>query len=59
MTITIGWWAIPAIISIATVIFGLWPSRSQGYVAGIAGAFQFMACVIVSLTAWLVWALLA
>lgn len=59
MTITIGWWAIPAIITIATIIFGVWPSRAQSYGDSIGGAFQLMGYVIVSLVAWLVWSLLA
>ncbi|MFP5434623.1 MAG: hypothetical protein ACLGIM_16120 [Alphaproteobacteria bacterium] len=59
MTITIGWWAIPAIITIATIIFALWPSRSDFYGSDITGAFQLMACIIVSLVAWVIWSLLA
>lgn len=59
MTITIGWWAIPAIITIATIIFAFWPQRPTGYGGDIAGAFQMMASIIVSLVAWLVWSLLA
>lgn len=57
MTVHIGWWAIPALITLATLVWGLWPDRSVGYGTAIVGAFQLMVGIIVSLTAWLIWAL--
>mgnify|MGYP006981847659 CR=1 FL=1 len=59
MSVTIGWWAIPTLITIASFVWAFWPQRTTGFGADIVGAFQFLASIIVSLAAWLVWSLLA
>lgn len=59
MTITVGWWAVPALITMGTFVYALWPVRPTGYGADIVGAVSLMAAVIVSLVAWLSWSLLA
>lgn len=63
MTLTVGWWAIPAAITAAVVIFGLWPApRPSGYTSlgdSIVGAVELMAGIILALAAWLIWALFA
>lgn len=66
MSIVIGWWAIPAIITIGlyAAAFSLTPApRSTGSFmpdigAGILGLVFFGAATITSLVAWLIWALL-
>lgn len=62
-TITMGWWVVPAIITIISLGTAAFVSRDMGndqYGAGavIALVFYLMA-VAVSLIAWLVWAALA
>ena len=59
MTITIGWWATPAIFTVVSLVWAFLPSREQGYGADVVGIVQFLASIIVSLVAWLVWALFA
>jgi hypothetical protein len=59
LTITIGWWIIPALITLGVVVYGFTPAKAYGYYgADIAGALIMMAMIIVALAAWLVWALL-
>lgn len=64
MTIVIGWWAVPLLItlgSLGTVWF--WdraqpPSHGYGAAgAGVISALAFGAALILSLVAWLIWAL--
>lgn len=65
MTIAIhfGWWTLPALITVAWIVFLLWPDPAPtgfGSVGrGVVGLVQAMAGAIVVLIAWLVWALLA
>ena len=58
MTITIGYWGIPALL---TVVAFLWaeavtPTPRNGY--DYTGLVTFGAALIFSLLAWLVWAVL-
>jgi uncharacterized membrane protein len=62
MTVTIGWWAVPAFITIAAIYVAIREAptssgRDYGASAFIALA-MLMAALIVSLVAWLIWALL-
>lgn len=63
MSIAIGWWAIPAFVTIAAlyVAFREQPASSgNDYGAGaVIGAMFIMLALIVSLIAWLIWALVA
>lgn len=59
MSVTIGWWAIPAAITVAVIVYGLWPSRCPGMYGDVAGAFLFLVGLCVCLAAWLVWSLVA
>lgn len=60
MTITIGWWLLPLSITLASFAWAiLTPARKGGdYSVDLFPLFRFAAAVIVSLAAWLVWALL-
>lgn len=63
MSITIGWWAIPAFVTIAAVYIALREAPTSSGSDYGASAFiavvMMMAALIVSLIAWLVWAILA
>lgn len=59
VTITIGWWAFPAIITIASILaaimFGWDDLHSHGYMSGIEfGAYAAVAAII-SLASWVVY----
>ena len=62
MTLTIGWWALPTFITIAAIYVALreWPEQRGDYdFSPIIGIFFLAAALIVSLIAWLIWALTA
>lgn len=59
MNIHIGWWAIPAAITVAVLVWAMLPERETGYGTAIVGAFQLMGGIIIALTAWLIWSLAA
>lgn len=59
MSITIGWWAIPALITLAALIWAFWPQDRHSFGSAVVGAIQLMAACIVSLISWLVWSLAA
>lgn len=59
MTVTIGWWAIPTIITLGSIVWAFWPQRTHGFGADIVGMIQFMGSVILSLASWLIWSLFA
>jgi len=63
LTITFGWWLIPAVITLLSFGTVTFMSRDMGndqYGAGavIAAGFYLLAAVV-SLLAWLIWALFA
>jgi len=60
LTIMLGWWIAPALVTLlAFIIAGNnLPVYSRGYGDGIAGVFILGVAIIVSLIAWLVWAVL-
>lgn len=59
MTITIGWWALPLIITIGAFLHfhRIWVKGSTGISGAIATAFAVGAALNVSLVAWLAWSL--
>src|SRR3546814_513129 len=63
ITISLGWWIVPATITLATVIFALWPGKAPhgfGNLGDDYVAFAlFIMGIIVSLSAWLIWSLLS
>jgi hypothetical protein len=58
MTISLGWWLIPTVITIILLAVTLYPSRQTGFGDAIIGAFEFLAALIVILISWLIWSLL-
>ena len=60
MTITIGWWALPALLTVAALVWSMAsPSRSNPYGYGdIGGAIVALFVIIGLLVAWLIWAVL-
>lgn len=62
-TITMGWWVVPSIITIMSLGAAAFMSSDMGndqYGAGAVIAFVFyLIAGIVSLLAWLIWAVLA
>lgn len=62
MSIAIGWWVMPTFITIAAIYIALreWPEQRGDYdFSPLIGLFYLAAALILSLVAWLVWAILA
>lgn len=64
MTIVFGWWLAPLAVTVAAFTWQRWVHRNDkpayGYGtigAGIGGLLTFSAATVVSLTAWLAYAL--
>lgn len=65
LTIGFGWWLLPTAVTIIAVVVALYMSRedgSHGDYASIGNAFValviYCVAIIVSLIAWLIWAVL-
>lgn len=63
VTITLGWWAIPAAMTIALVVWAFFPVRTNSTGYGRIGeamvqVIYLMFGAILCLIAWLIWALL-
>lgn len=63
MTVTFGWWALPLLITTASVGWSIAipgePSHGDYSFPDPMPAIGFVGAVIVSLVAWLIWALVA
>lgn len=59
MTITLGWWVIPFIVTLGTLIWAMTPERSPTFESSLVGAVQLMGMVSVCLALWLIWSLFA
>lgn len=66
MDIHIGTWAFPALITLLSVALALYAGRNDGKAhgyaavgAGVVALLLLLAAIIVSLIAWLVWAVLS
>lgn len=55
-TVTIGWWLVPTVITAATIIYGMTPTRQNYYGADIAILITILCLIILNLAAWLIWA---
>lgn len=51
MTITLGWWLLPTIITIAAFVWAF----SDSEAGDIAGAFLLLGAMVVSLFAWVLY----
>ncbi|RWF33742.1 hypothetical protein [Mesorhizobium sp.] len=60
ITVTISWWAFPLVVTIGMFIwtFAKPMQPSSGYGVDIMPLIRFGVSAIISLAAWLVWALL-
>lgn len=59
MTLTIGWWAIPTIITVLSIGWVLIKGANDTSLYGALDSFvQLLGAIIASLIAWLIWALL-
>ena len=64
MTITLGWWAIPAAMTAALIVWGFFPARSSTTDYGRIGEavvqlVYLLFGIIVCLIVWLTWAVLS
>jgi hypothetical protein len=59
MTLTLGWWLVPAAITLGVLVWGFWPEERTAYGMDIGGAFQLLVGIIVVLASWLIWSLVA
>ena len=55
----IGTWFIPLLITLVSCIYTAIKSEDDkgGYMSGLETGFRFLVSIIVSLLAWLIWAL--
>jgi hypothetical protein len=65
IAIHLGWWAAPLVVTLMAFGLAAWSSRDDGYRgdyaavgAGVVGLMMYGAATIVSLLAWLAWAVL-
>lgn len=65
MTVTIGWWIVPTIVTVWAFGWHVWVHRRErpGYAYGNVGqalgrAITMMIAAVVSLGAWMMWALI-
>lgn len=61
MTITIGWWALPLLVTIALFAwaFIIPAQKGGGYGVDLMPLLRLGAAAILSLSSWLIWALLS
>ncbi len=63
ITITLGWWLAPAIITVVLFVWAFWPLEvyafSKGPSVSVVQTICTLGAAVVSLAAWLVWALCA
>ena len=59
MTIQLGWWLLPLIITICSFIIASWYEVPRGGYINIdlEGLFRYAAATIISLVVWLIYAL--
>lgn len=58
MTITLMWWHIPTIVTLAAFLWAFfWPEEGNSMFVGMATMFNVIFALIISLLAWLIGAL--
>lgn len=55
MTITLGLWIIPAVITVSGVVHISWPKSYDDY--GIGAAIVLLGWTVAIVTSWLMWGL--
>jgi hypothetical protein len=58
MTISIGWWIIPTIITGLAAVWALRSGKEDGYGGAFDSFFCMIGAVILSLVAWCIYGLL-
>ena len=62
ITITLGWWVLPLAITLASLLWAFLtpakPMRGDYSFPDVMPAIRFAGALILSLVAWLIWALL-
>ena len=58
ITLSLGWWVLPLAITLVAVPLSMWNLGRYDKKWDILAPFGFLLSVIVSLTAWLIWAVL-
>lgn len=59
LTVDFGWWLAPLALTLAAFLWAFMnclPSRYPSYADGVVALFAFCLATIISLIAWLVWA---
>lgn len=55
ITITLGWWIIPTLITIVAVGLAFWPRESGGGYPDFGAAFLMLLAIIAALVAWVIY----
>lgn len=58
MTITIGWWILPLLVTVASFSWAAWVGSNSSGDYDFSGAYAGIASLIPTLAAWLIWSLL-
>ncbi len=59
VVITLGWWTIPSIITVAVIVWALFIyNDGGGWLSGIGNLFMLIPALLVSLIAWIIAAFL-
>lgn len=59
MSVTIGSWALPALITLVSAVWAFWPESSPTFGSAVANTICVLFAAVVSLASWLVWSLFA
>lgn len=62
VTIALGWWLVPFMVTVVAVLVALYVEingRSSGIGGALVSLLLWAAVIIVSLVAWLLWALIS
>lgn len=63
MSIVVGWWIVPAAITVAALLWAAWMREpysdggSYGF-SGLVNLLWYLIALVPSLAAWLIWSLL-
>ena len=57
LTITFGAWVIPAVITLISIVWAMWPDYGDGMLAGIGNVILLVPALFVSMLSWIVYAI--